>query len=459
MSGSLRLRLFLIIILPLMALAPVIGAWRITAAHRTAEELFDRTLLFTALAVSRDVALLDGDAVLPETQHLLDDAAGGPIRYHVYGPDGALVTGYAVPPLPLTRRMPKDTPFAYYDGLYKGDPVRVLRLNDVTTIAGLTGNFTVTVWQYHTVRNAFAWQLALRSIAVIVGMIAAVALLIWFGVRFGLKPLTDLEDAISRRSSEDLSPIQRRVPIETRGIVARLNTLFGKVSETLEAQAAFISDAAHQLRNPIAGLRALGESIRSAPDIETARARADDLVAAAAQAGRLANMLLTLERVRAESGQDKYTTLDLVELVSETVAEFRDRAAAAGVALSFRAARSGIAIRGDAVMLRETVKNLLDNALVHGGPGLSRVEVALSSGRGRAVLAFHDDGRGVAVSAFPKILSRFGQAQPGPGSGLGLTIAEAVARRHGGSLRVKKPERGFSVEMTLPMPSPGRTDG
>lgn len=451
MSGSLRLRLFLIIVIPLMTLAPVIGGWRIAVAHQTAEELFDRTLLFTALAVSRDVALLDGDAVQPETRRLLDDAAGGPIRYHVFGPDGALVTGYAVPPLPPTRPMPKDTAFAYYDALYKGDPVRVLRLKNVATIAGLTGNFTITVWQDQAVRDAFAWQLALRSIIVIVGMIAAVALLIWFGVRYGLKPLTDLEDAISRRSSEDLSPIQRRVPVETRGIVARLNTLFGKVTETLEAQAAFISDAAHQLRNPLAGLLALGESIRSAPDIDTARSRADDLVAAATHAGRLANKLLTLERVRAESGQDKHAQLDFVELVSETVAEFEEKAAASGVALFFKATRAGMGVLGDAVMLREAVKNLIDNALVHGGPELSRVDVTLSAGNGWAVLGFHDDGRGVAASAIPKILSRFGQAQPGPGSGLGLTIAEAVARKHGGSLRVETPQRGFSVVMALPM--------
>lgn len=450
MNGSLRLRLFLIIVIPLMLLAPVIGGWRIVVARETAEELFDRTLLFTALAVSRDVALLDGDAVQLETQRLLDDAAGGPIRYHVFGPDGALVTGYAVPPLPPTRAMPRDTAFAYYHALYKGEPVRVLRLNDVTTIAGLTGNFTITVWQDLAVRNGFAWQLALRSFVVIVGMIAAVAMLIWFGVRYGLKPLTDLEDAISRRSSEDLSPIQRRVPVETRGIVGRLNTLFGKVSETLEAQAAFISDAAHQLRNPIAGLLALGESIRSAPDIETARSRADDLVAAATHAGRLANKLLTLERVRAESGREKQDVVDLVETVSETVAEFEEEAAASGVSLGFKALRTGIEIRGDGVMLREAVKNLIDNALVHGGPGLSRVDITLSEGRGQALLAFRDDGRGVAASAVPKILSRFGQAQPGPGSGLGLTIAEAVARKHGGSLRVQDPGQGFSVVLNFP---------
>ncbi|SMX51269.1 sensor histidine kinase [Actibacterium lipolyticum] len=450
MGGSLRLRLFLIIVIPLLALAPVMGGWRMVAARQTAAELYDRTLLFTALAVSRDVAVLDGDALRLETQKLMSEAAGGPIRYHVYGPDGQLVTGYAVPPLPPKEPIPEDTGLAYYDGLYKGEPVRVLKLIDQASIAGLTGNFTITVWQDIRVRNAFALQIALRSFVMIIGMIAAVALLIWFGVRIGLKPLTDLEDAISRRSSEDLSPIQRAVPVETRGIVGRLNRLFGKVSITLEAQAAFISDAAHQLRNPIAGLLALGESIQSAPTLESARARADDLVNAATRAGILANKLLTLERVRADDSREKHQMLNFDALIADAIASLQDEAADAGVTLSFKPVRAQMALRGDPVTLREAVLNLIDNALVHGGPDLSHIDATLASSGDKLVLSIVDDGRGVPAQLVPKILARFGQAEPGPGSGLGLSIAEAVARAHDGDLQVIPADTGFTVIMTLP---------
>lgn len=451
MKRSLRLRLFIIILSPLILLASVIAIWRISVAHGTADELFDRTLMTTGLAVSKDVALLDGDAIRLQTQRILDEAAGGPIRYHVYGPDGVLVTGYAVPPTPILRGLPEDDAFIYFDGLYKGKVVRVLRLRDVTTIGGMTGLFTISVWQDLDVRGAFAWELALRSLLVIALLILAVALLVWFGVRYGLKPLTDLEDAISRRSSEDLNPIQRAVPIEAAGIVDRLNTLFGKVSATLDAQAAFISDAAHQLRNPIAGLRALGESIETAPNVEVARARARDLVGAAERASDLANKLLTLERARAERGGESLVPTDLTAVLERIVASFQAEAQAHGVILTLVTPEDPMVIPAEEVMLGEAVTNLIDNALVHGGPAMSRITVELTRSRAACHLSVRDDGRGVPEDKLPKIVRRFGQAQPGPGSGLGLAIAEAVAKRHEGKLRVSSKDCGFAVHLILPL--------
>ncbi|MEO1365463.1 MAG: sensor histidine kinase N-terminal domain-containing protein, partial [Pseudomonadota bacterium] len=196
-------------------------------------------------AVSRDVALADGDLISLETEALLADTAGGPVRYHVYAPDGVFVTGFAVPPIPIANGPSLTEPYAFFDAAYKGRPVRVLRLKYVTEIDGFSGPFTVTVWQDIGVRNAFVLGLALKALAVISVLILSTGAVVWFGVNYGLKPLTDLEDAISSRSSEDLSPIQRRVPIEARGLVDRLNVLFGQVNRAMQAQAAFISDASH----------------------------------------------------------------------------------------------------------------------------------------------------------------------------------------------------------------------
>ena len=451
MTGSLRLRLFVIILIPLTVAALAVGTWRIVVAQETAGALFDRNLMFTALAVSRDVALSDGDAISAETQRLLGETAGGPVRYHVYGPDGVLVTGYAVPPVPLSRRMPADRVFAYYDATYKGDPVRVLRIRHEAVIDDLSGMFTTTVWQALGARNAFVWQLALRSVFVIATLIGAVALIVWFGVRFGLKPLTDLEDAISQRSSEDLSPIRRAVPVEARGLVARLNSLFAQVRATLEAQSAFVSDAAHQLRNPIAGLRALGEAIQTAPTLDAAQARARELVAAASGAGKLANRLLTLERARAETGSERLRPVDLVAIVERATAVARPAATARAVTLDVSLPDAAVTLPGDDVMLGEALANLIDNALVHGGPELRKIEVALAVREGGIRLTVSDDGRPVAPEEVPTILARFGQSQPGSGSGLGLSIAEAVALRHGGSLEVHNQRDGFSVSMSLPL--------
>ena len=219
MVTSLRLRLFAIILAPLLVMSVCVGLWRISEARHTAQDLYDNSLLITALAVSRDVALADGDTISRQTEALLADTAGGLVRYHVYAPDGVFVTGYAVPPIPVGDVGPLSEPYVYFDALYKGRPVRVLRLNYITQIDGFSGAFTVTVWQDQTVRGAFVATLAYRAIAVISALILTTALVVWFGVHLGLKPLLDLEDAISRRNPEDLSPIQRRVPIEARGLV------------------------------------------------------------------------------------------------------------------------------------------------------------------------------------------------------------------------------------------------
>lgn len=451
MVVSLRLRLFMIILLPLLVIAAAVGYWRIDEARDTAEDLYDRNLVFTAVAVARDMALLDGDAISPETQILLSEAAGGPVRYHVYAPDGVFVTGYAMPPIPLSPVPKVDRPFTHFDALYKGRDVRVLRLWNVSQISGLSGVFTITVWQENAIRQSFVRDLALRAFTVIAALITTVAIVVWFGVNLGLKPLLDLEDAISRRTPKDLTPIRRKVPPETRGIVRGLNRLIGQLRETIDAQNDFISDAAHQLRNPIAGIRALGESILTAGSLEIAKSRAEDLVGAAHHASDLANRLLTLERIRLENFQDNSGSVQLNHLIDSVVKDFQPRAALQKVDLTFKSTDTDLMVPGDEVMLREALTNLLDNALVHGGDSLTTLRLSLAAKGGKAVIQVFDDGVGLDPSDVPKAMARFGQVETREGSGLGLPIAEAVAQRHGGELRIFTHDQGFTVQITLPL--------
>ncbi|MEO0912510.1 MAG: sensor histidine kinase N-terminal domain-containing protein, partial [Pseudomonadota bacterium] len=261
-AQSLRARLIAIILTPLMLLGLGAALWQFNAATERAEEIFDRGLLSTALAISRDVAASDGDALSPKTRALINDTSGGEVFYHVYAPDGVFVIGYATPPV-SSAPAEGDAP-VYYNGRYLGRDVRVLRFRDAATVGGLSGVFTVTVWQDIRVRTAFVRDSVTRSFSVIAGLLAAVAIVVWFGVGRGLRPLLDLEDAIARRTPDDLEPIRRAVPIEARGIVSTLNGLLGQVSKTLDFKTEFISNAAHQLRNPIAGVLALAEAVQSA---------------------------------------------------------------------------------------------------------------------------------------------------------------------------------------------------
>ncbi|MEL6427216.1 MAG: sensor histidine kinase N-terminal domain-containing protein, partial [Pseudomonadota bacterium] len=237
---SLRMRLTLIILLPILAVALAAGLWQLSTARTTAAQISDRGLLSTALAVSNDVAFSGGDALSPRTLALLADTSGGRVFYHVYAPDGVIVAGYATPPVGIPRALAQPTEPTYFEATYLGRDVRGVRLQSRTEIEGFAGIFTTTVWQDQEVRDAFVRDLMLRTLATILILVLSLALIVWFGVRIGLRPLLDLEDAIRRRSGSELHPIRREVPEEVAGVVSTLNGLFNQVSRSMSAQGDFI---------------------------------------------------------------------------------------------------------------------------------------------------------------------------------------------------------------------------
>lgn len=451
MTTSLRLRLTLIILLPLMAIGALIGALELNNARATAAEVFDRSLLSAVLAISADVERTNGNALSVETANILADTSGGKVFYHVFAPDGIYVLGYATPPVPRGARATEDAEIIYYDGRYHSRDVRVLRFRSETTVDGVSGPFTYTVWQDVAVRNAFVRDLVLRTFTVIAILIGSVALVVWFGVGLGLRPLVDLEDAISARSSDDLRPIRRAVPPETKGLVTRLNSLLQQVETAMTAQTMLISNAAHQLRNPIAGVLAMAEAVRDAPNETAIRSRATELFDAARQASDLANKLLTLERIRAAPPETLQTTVDMAAVASTVAGLFRKKTTARGIDLRLDLVAGPTTVTADNVMVQEAIANLVDNAMIHGGAGLQNILISLRRQEGMAVLSVEDDGVGLAASDVATVLARFGQATPGDGSGLGLSIAAAVADRHGGRLDIDTERRGLAVRLILPL--------
>lgn len=445
-SFSLRIRLTLIILAPLLIICGLVAIWAVWDARERAEDRFDRSLLSTALAISRDVAVSGGDALSPETNTLLRSTSGGVVFYHVYAPDGVFVTGYATPPVAADQGE-ADANQTYFDGRHQSRDVRVLRFVDAMQIDGLTGDFTVTVWQDMDLRSAIARDLSWRTFRVMASLFLAVGLIVWFGVRFGLSPLISLEEAISRRSPDDLTAIKRAVPVEASGIVAKLNDLLVQVASTLKTKDDFISDAAHQLRNPIAGILAMSSAVQSAKSMEDVRNRSDDLVAAATKASDLANNLLTYERARAEP-TTPYAQHSVTSMIAEIVEDMRPICADAGVTLIENVPSGDIVANVDPTMVKEAVLNLVNNALLHGGPQLTQITVALS-GDPCLTVSVSDNGKGIPDALHDVSTERFKQIKPADGSGLGLAIVKAVAERHSGKVLLKSLSPGLSVTMQL----------
>ena len=448
---SLRSRLILIILTPLLLIALVAGAWQFRNATLSAQNIFDRGLLSAALAISRDIAVSDGDALSPATRRLVNDTSGGELFYHVYAPDGVFVTGYSTPPV-LPKSAPSDQadPF-YYDARYQGRDVRVLRFQDGTTISGVSGVFNITVWQNAEVRNSFVHDVVTRSFAVILLLVISVALIVWFGVAFGLRPLLELEKAIAKRTPTELEPIRRPVPIEARGLVATLNELLDRVSRRISSKDEFISNAAHQLRNPVAGVLALAEAVQNAPSPQAAKKRSAELVQAARETSNLTNQLLSFERASGTDVDRSGAQLDLADIIRKVADSFRFQNTSTKVDLALILPDHDVCIRCDEIMLQEAVLNLLTNAVVHGGPEISKIEVSLTIEGNMAVLSIKDDGVGIPPEKFVEAINRFSQANGGPGSGLGLPIAARVMENHGGSLRLIDDPDGTLVVLRLPL--------
>ncbi|MEM9582680.1 MAG: sensor histidine kinase [Pseudomonadota bacterium] len=450
MPKSLRARLIVIILTPLLIVSIAAAAWQVRNATNRAEDIFDRGLLSAALAISRDVAVSGGDALGPETRNLLGDTSGGEVFYHVFAPDGVFVTGYATPPVaPVEETQDLQQPL-YYEAVYQGKTVRVLRFQDVTTVDGVSGIFTITVWQDTKVRSSFVNEVALRANTVIGLLVASVALIVWFGVGLGLRPLLELQGAIAKRNPNELEPIRRDVPVEAQGIVSTLNTLLDRVSRRISSKDEFISNAAHQLRNPIASVLALAEAVQNAPSPAAMKTRSAELVTAARDATHLTNQLLSFERAKgadiAVNGQE----LDLSEIVHVTIERFKSQNDPLSLTVTVSAPPRPCRILGDEVMLQEALLNLMTNALIHGGPALSALTITLDYDETDARLVIEDDGIGIDPTKHVQAIGRFSQAKAGPGTGLGLPIAARVMENHGGHLTIDASPHGARITLSLP---------
>lgn len=441
---SLRLRLVILILVPLCIVAALVGTWAYLDAEQNAADRFDRSLLSTALAVSRDTVATGGNALSEETRDLLRDTSGGAVFYHVYAPNGAFVTGYATPPVPQQPGIARDSA-VYYDAVYLGEDVRAFRFTQHAAIEGFSGPFTFTVWQANSVLDGFVRSRTGPVFAIITSLISAVVLIVWFGVRRGLGPLLSLEQAIGQRTIDDLSPIRRPIPPEVRGIVGRLNTLLTELSASIKAKDVLISDAAHQLKNPVAGVIALADAVVNASDYDTAMTRAGELKEAAMELGSLANSLLTLERIKA--GVVKPQSFDAIPILRDIAFRATQKAQSRSVKFWSEIPDTTLRLFGDPVMFEQAVHNVIENALVHGGPKLTCVRLAAGRKGAHLSISVSDDGKGIYPEDYERALGRFSQVVPSPGSGLGLPISAAVCETFGGEMRLAQNNGLFTIHL------------
>lgn len=448
---SLRWRLMILILIPLTLISAAAGYWRIDKASETVGEVFDQTLIALAVAVSKDISTSGGEALSEKTSALLNSIYRDRLYYHVHGPDGVFVTGYATPPVkPAGLTVTENVPILYNSD-YRGEEVRVVKLMERTSLAGLTGLSAVTVWQPVSARDSIARRIAERAVIVILSLYITVAAVIWFGIKLGLKPLTDLQEAIALRSSDDLGNIRRPIPEEVTGLVETLNDLFGQVSAAISSRDRFISDAAHQLRNPVAGLLSVAEAAKASKTHDDRLIRIDEIITAARHVTRLTNQLLSLERAKDPASASRLAPADLRDIARDAAEHLAREVLSSGTAFDFDIPDESVPVMADSLLLSEAIQNLIDNSMKHGGANNSAIRVSVQAEDGFGKVCVRDHGPGLSASDAETVFARFSQLRPGSGSGLGLPIVSEIARLHGGQAEIIDCNDGARVCLQIPL--------
>lgn len=290
-------------------------------------------------------------------------------------------------------------------------------------------------------------------------VVAAVA--VTWAVARALRPLIDLKQAVERRSPRDLSPIDAgSAPVEVRPLVSSLNRLFSLVNAQTEAQRRFVADAAHQLRTPLAGLQAQVEAwaqaTRSMDAGDLLSLRVDQvqrLRDATRRTSQLANQLLALSRADAVSADAQpLQQVDLQELCENILALYLDAAASRHMDLGLESQPAQT--RGHAWLLRELLINLVDNAVKYTPEG-GRITLRCGREPGEhgetAWIEVEDDGPGIPCDEQARVLQRFYRlpGSVGEGNGLGLAIADEIARAHRTQLQLAVGAMGHGLRVRL----------
>lgn len=327
---------------------------------------------------------------------------------------------------------------------------------DWRTYSIVLGTRVIQVAQPMSHRNRLAAAAALRTLTPLLVILPLLAGLIWYLVGRGLRPLERLARAVGTRRPDSLAPLAAAgVPDEAQPLVHALNGLLGRLDQAMSAQRAFVADAAHELRTPLAALQLQLQLTERAVTEDERRSALADLRLGLQRATRVVQQLLTLARqapdAETSSGLADAADTDLAELAALVIAEMQPLAEAKSMDLGADRLDPATA-PGNREALRTLLGNLVDNAIRY-TPAGGRIDVSVWQDDTHAWLEVADNGPGVPPAERERVLDRFyrraGQDQPG--SGLGLAIVKAIADRHHARLVLDAaPAGGLRVRVALP---------
>ncbi len=421
---SIRRRM-LSIVLGLFVLAwALMAIWTWNNSEHEIEEVFDAQLAQAAVVLMdmtrheiRDPhALSDfrSDVLGTEPVHHYEKK----IAFQVWNGLELWVRSASAPDVPMAQAP------GYSDGVFENERWRFL-LRTIPNTA-----VRVIVGERYEVRDEMILNLNLQAVVPMLVVLPLLALMVVAGIRRGLLPLPRLTRQIRNRSSMDLQPVELEgIPEEIRDVAVALNALLARLHEAFQTERRFTADAAHELRTPLAVIRAQSQLAQRVTDPMARTDALSGVVQGVDRATRLVSQLLTLARVDSAPALQEYADVDLQALVRDELEALRVHAPVGAV--RFEAQLENLHVQGLRELLAVLLRNLLENALRY-AHGASVIRVVLAEHAEGIVLQVEDDGPGIPEDQLGRVQERFVRL-PGheaEGSGLGLSIVRRIAELH-----------------------------
>jgi two-component system, OmpR family, sensor histidine kinase TctE len=278
---------------------------------------------------------------------------------------------------------------------------------------------------------------------------------LFFGIKRSLQPIDRLETELNNRIINDLKPVSSlNLPNELQPLLNAFNGLLVRVSNTMEKQQRFISDAAHQLKTPLAGLKTQAELALREKDVNKTQHALNQINQASGNLSHLVTQLLSLTKAEPEGAASvTFEAVDLRLLAQEVTGDWVAIALKKNIDLGFSSADKTTLIQGNAVLLRELMNNLIDNAIRYTPTG-GNITAGLKQENSELIFYVQDNGMGISAENQPLIFERFyrvlGTQQEG--CGLGLTIVQEIAERHHATVSIASEGEGKGTLFSVSFP-------
>ena len=452
---SLRNQLFswlLVLLLPLIFISAVAGYY---LASQYTNLAYDKSLYRTALALADQVSLeaLGAQVNLPQVaKDLLEFDEEDDVYFRILGPSGDLIASHNDLPLPNTY--PKADQSQYYYATLNGEKLRAviyaLPISPETAVSTSQNSVYIMVGESLTKRAEMANEILFSMLIPQLIMIILVSGLLFLGIKRGLHPLDKLKTDLSERNLNDLSPIDNsKVPSELRPLLNAFNDLLARVSGGISKEQRFIADAAHQLKTPLAGLKTQAELALREKNPDKIAHALGQINQASGNLSHMINQLLVLSKTEPDSATYlTFAPVDLCHLAQTVTGDWVAAALQKNIDLGFESAgllasNKTAIVDGNALLLRELMNNLIDNAIRY-TPAGGLITVGIRQENKTTIFYVQDNGIGLAAENQALVFERFyrvlGTQQEG--CGLGLTIVHEIAGRHHATVSVTSEGEG-----------------